>query len=74
MKKSLFILFTLFLGACEPAPVAIRPQTDGSTDIVNDGQGSAKLYIVEKDGYKFAVLVGGQKAGICQIIEPVKQP
>lgn len=36
---------------------------------VSDGNGSCTVYIVEKDGYKFAVAVGYYKCAITQIKE-----
>ena len=41
-------------------------KTNGGTE-VSDSGGSCTIYIVEKDGYKFAVAVGYSKVAITQI-------
>lgn len=45
--------------------------SNGGTYVSGDG-GAGTIYIVEKDGYKFAVLIGYCKAGITQIDESKK--
>lgn len=47
-----------------------KPRTDGGTQIIAGGGYDKTLFIVKKDGYKFAILVGQTGCSICQIIGP----
>ena len=46
----------------------VTKKSDGGGS-VSDGQASCTVYIVEKDGHKFAVAVGYHKCAITQIKE-----
>ena len=43
----------------------VKKESDGGVT-VSDGEGSCTVYIIEKDGYKFAVALGYSKCAITQ--------
>lgn len=62
--KTIIALATIGLfGGCEQKP---RQTPIGGVQI-SDGGGSATLFIFEKDGYKFAALVGYGKCALVQL-------
>ncbi len=68
IRKVIAGLMMLFLSGCDN-----QERTDGGGVAIHDCTGNtATVYIVEKDGFKFAVAMSGRGVGICQIIENSK--
>lgn len=65
MKLLLTILMLLSL-SCSQRGVSSKDDAGGGT-FISDGDGGGTIYIVEKDGYKFAVLIGLRKGCIIQL-------
>ncbi len=68
MKKiiPLIIALSICLTGCNVNSGVKDNRITGGTE-VSDSGGSCTIYIVEKDGYKFAVAVGYEKVSIVQI-------
>ena len=65
--KKFILLLSLIATGCEDG-VSEEVTSNGGTEVHGSG-GGCTVYVVEKDGYKFAVAVGHYKCGITQIIE-----
>ena len=66
------LLFAAVVLLCiMPGCSDVKNKKDAGT-YVSDGFGNCTVYIIEKDGYKFAVAVGDGTCAICQIKEELR--